>query len=338
MSVFRRRLLQMFSAGLGKIDMVNGSVVITATGYTQGDATEETPYVGDYRIVQSSAEATENTITVNGIADGKSITLAGVNIDNPTRYEAATYVNCDVTFKLLGTNTLKMSQIQGSAIEIADNMTLTLCVPDGLSDADGVLIALGAGRYTSGIGGGDRAKVGTLEVKSGTITAKHTKETGGHFPEGTSIGTSRGTMDGIIISGGIVTAISENNSPAREMGVGNVSGNQTPILIAGGTVYSPNGFSTDLTVTGGNIISGVDLPATDISGRALTTLYFVSAGTAMANTNVTITEGEHTWSALTDDGGCVTTYLAVDGNGASNITYNGNDYTITGGSLTIEVA
>ena len=62
----------------GELDLKDGSIVISATGYSRGDA--EIAYKGDYTISQTgSSIATTNTITVTGGVH--NITLKGVNID-----------------------------------------------------------------------------------------------------------------------------------------------------------------------------------------------------------------------------------------------------------------
>ncbi|MBM6878550.1 InlB B-repeat-containing protein, partial [Anaerotignum lactatifermentans] len=64
-----------------------------------------------------------------------------------------------------------------------------------------------------------------------------------------------------------------------------------------------------ISITGGNIggyYTG------DVTGRVLTKLYFVETnGKPVANTEVTVTEGEGSpWTAYTDENGIITTYLA----------------------------
>lgn len=59
-----------------ELDLADGSIVITETGYTQGSAESETAYTGEYTI---SGTTTENTITVTG--GDHTIKLNGVNID-----------------------------------------------------------------------------------------------------------------------------------------------------------------------------------------------------------------------------------------------------------------
>ena len=58
-----------------ELDLADGSIVITETGYTQGNAESETAYTGEYTI---SGTTTENTITVTG--GDHTIMLNGVNI------------------------------------------------------------------------------------------------------------------------------------------------------------------------------------------------------------------------------------------------------------------
>lgn len=334
MSVFRRRLLTMFSAGLGKIDMVNGSVVITATGYTQGDATEETPYIGDYVITQGSASEITSAITVDGIADGKVITLNGVKMNHTNT--AIDVKSGEVVLNISGTNTLRCSQtsnglaagglavrngakaiVKGSGTlnTTGNNRCAGIYVEAGgvLQIDSGKIVAYGgtASYEAAGIGGrGYSGNVGTIIINGGDVTADGGGSSSSSYKTAAIGASSRTTAQMVEINGGRVNAKTE-----------------TPDLIA-------SIKATVIEINGGNIICNA---YPDVSNKTLTKLYFVSAGAAMANTEVTITEGEHTWSALTDDNGCVTTYLAVDGNGASSITYNGYDYTITGGSLTIEV-
>ena len=59
-----------------ELDLADGSIVITETGYTQDNAESETAYSGEYTI---SGTTTENTITVTG--GDHTIKLNGVNID-----------------------------------------------------------------------------------------------------------------------------------------------------------------------------------------------------------------------------------------------------------------
>lgn len=290
----------------GTLDIANGSIVITASGYTQGDAAEETAYEGDYVIMQTDvATATANTITVNGIADGKTITLNGINIESSTKDSCPIKANATVTIQLLGENKIKYTAAQNSALHIAKDATVTLCVPAGKSDSDGSLTAEVTARYTSAIGAGDKAVAGSLVVDSGTITAKRTGNPGRN--EGTSIGPVRKTMQGIIINGGIVNATSVNGNA---MGVDGATGNNTSITITGGYVYSDTGFSSNLTVTGGNIKADAGKEPT-IDGKTMTKLYVVDAnGVAQKNEPVSVTVNSNTWKTYTDNDGIITTYLA----------------------------
>ena len=62
------------------LDLGDGNIVITETGYTQGAAAEETAHTGAYIIQKEYVEVTTNTVTVkSGTVD---ITLADdLNID-----------------------------------------------------------------------------------------------------------------------------------------------------------------------------------------------------------------------------------------------------------------
>lgn len=291
------------------LNIANGSIVITATGYKQGDAADETAYTGDYVISQTdAATATAYTITVDGIADGKTITLAGVNIESSTAQISPIRANATVTIQLLGENKIKYTAAQNSALHIAKDATVTLCVPAGMQDDDGSLTAEVTGRYTSAIGAGDRGVAGYLVINSGTITAKRAANTS---KEGTSIGAIRPNgihiMQGITVNGGILNATSVNGNA---MGLDAKEDNIAPITITGGYVYSNTGFSSNLTYTGGNIKADAGKEPT-IDGKTMTKLYVVDAnGVAQKNELVSVTVNSNTWKTYTDNDGIITTYLA----------------------------
>lgn len=245
MSVFRRRLLTRCLPMLGVIDIVNGSVVITETGYTQGEAVNETAYTGDYVITQSNASATANTITVNGITDGKAITLNGVNITAPDGYPAILIAG-DATIRMAANslNTLKGGK-NHSAIEPLNGKTVTIG-----GAGDGELNVAGGVNETSGIGGadgysyrgcnlnGNSRSFGSVVINGGTITA--TSENG----NGSSIGSSRlGYINSVTINGGLIYA--NHARAAYATGSGGTSGS---LVINGGKIVASQNVSYVLAV------------------------------------------------------------------------------------------
>lgn len=84
------------------------------------------------------------------------------------------------------------------------------------------------------------------------------------------------------------------------------------------------GSSVTFSITGGNI-NGY-YTGEEQNSSVLTKLYFaVADGTPLANTEVSVTEDDHTWTALTDEKGIITTYLASDTE-AINAEVNETEY------------
>ena len=58
----------------------NGSITISATGYTQGENTEEIPFTGDYVITQAYPAVSTEDFSLTVISGKHNITLEGLNI------------------------------------------------------------------------------------------------------------------------------------------------------------------------------------------------------------------------------------------------------------------
>ena len=305
-----------------ELDISNGSIIITEEGYTQGEG-EQVPWGENtdhaLTITQSDSEAAvSNYIEVqSGTAE---ITLNGVNLTNSTRSPFKVSGNgTEVTVILEGENTLTGTGNYSAGLEVAVNATVTIQVPEGKPDNYGTLTANGSAR-SAGIGGIFGSNAGIVNIKSGTIEA-----TGGAYVSGIGPGRER-TIKEINISGGHITNRSSgNNSLGLEswkkstaekvtisggyLDTNGVSG--TNVTISGGTIVmskNPGLEFTTLSITGGNIC---DNTTYSISERTQTKLvFFNTAGELQKNTEVTITEDEHIWTALTDSEGKITTYLA----------------------------
>ena len=238
--------------------------------------------------------------------------------------------NAVATVVLEGNNTLKSTNTNYAALEIGQNSTVNIQVPEGQPDSYGTLNATG-GNESAGIGGSKTVHAGTVNIKSGTIVAK-----GGAYASGIGPGRYNVTMQAIHISGGHITNIPGNTGGNYNHSLGEGHGDITNaitisggyidtngvrgknVTISGGTIVAsktPAFEATTLSITGGNI--GDNYSGT-IVGRELTKLYFVEEdGTPKANMEVTVAEGENEWTALTDENGVITTYLASD---TKNIT------------------
>ena len=295
---------------LGKLDIADGSIVITATGYKQGSATNETPYTGDYVITQTGTDPLANYIHIEG--GTHNITLNNVNLngaidDSDNKKDKGPFFvegNANVTLTLIGTNNLKTT-VKSAALEVVSGSTVTIKVPDGQDNSYGKLVAENTtDTECAGIGGSRWRATGTVIIESGTVIAN--SHTGGYV---SGIGPGRcQDMTKIEIAGGVVTV-----SGKYAMGYENHNKKKVDTLeISGGTVTCSKGISADsYSITGGNIITTETLPAEDSNGRKLAKVYVVDAnGVAQKNEPVSVTVNSNTWKTYTDSDGIITTYLA----------------------------
>ena len=167
-----------------ELDLAAGSIVITDTGYQQGDGANETPHTGSYSITQTGDAATGNTITVErGTID---LTISGINIQANSSAAIAVKAGATLNLTLEGANTLTGGDAYaGISVETA--------FPEAAYDPDtsGKVIIKGTGSLTAtggdatnncgagaGIGGdgygdsnGNGGDFGTVQIESGTVTA-----------------------------------------------------------------------------------------------------------------------------------------------------------------------
>ena len=160
------------------LDVSNGSIVITATGYSQAGAVE-IPHTDDYSII--SAGTTSNTVQV--LSGTHSIELKNVEISTAAS-TAAMGIGCafsiqgtgtDVSISLVGNNTLTSSRgyagihvSEGTSLTIAGNGSLTAKGGNGTTSTS-TPFAAGAGIGGSGYASGSR--FGSIVINSGTINA-----------------------------------------------------------------------------------------------------------------------------------------------------------------------
>lgn len=221
------------------LDLAQGSIVISATGYAQ-DGGAETPFTGDYTIVQTDTTYVDKTIAVTG-GEHKITMGSKVVID----VHALPYV-------------CAFSIASGASVELALTKSVTLksgksraglAVPTGAAvtisaeSRYGALNAVG-GDSGAGIGGaynGSSSTGGNITILSGTVEA-----TGGSGAAGIGgYGTGTGTDEQIHISGGKVTATGGSN--AAGIGGGNMSsgrdgtGENGQIIIDGTAVVTATG-------------------------------------------------------------------------------------------------
>ena len=248
----------------GELDIANGSIVITETGYSLNGAAE-VPYTGDYVITQTdAATATANTITVNGIADGKTITLNGVNMSGST---SMINVNADATLLLENTNSVISIAVKTPTICIASGKTLVI-------DGTGSLTVKG-GTQSAGIGG-----EGNLVIDGGNISAVGKS---GAAAIGGCYGGRYNIFGSITINDGTVTISKDEGAEfsgicpvANTAGGGNVTINGGKINIslkfaqdyaAIGGGKGSNAFTGDVIINGGEITVDVTANANQYAIR-----------------------------------------------------------------------
>ena len=228
-----------------ELDLAEGNIVISATGYTIGDA-EETAFNGNYTISSTAyyilVTGGTHTITLNDLvctsSESSPIKLSG---------------DAKVNLILVGTSALTGSGYH-AGIEVPSGCELTI-------SGDGQLTALG-GNESAGIGatsdGKTSSTLGRIIIRSGTIIACNTGR------NAAGIGESRYAKGGgeIYIYGGNIYATSSGNgagvggggtadASAKTMKIGIYGG----IISAGGSTYAiGDGKSQsicEVTVTGG---------------------------------------------------------------------------------------
>ncbi len=221
------------------LDLAQGSIVISATGYAQ-DGGAETPYTGDYTIVQTDTTYVDKTISVTGgehkITMGSKVVIDVHAISDACAFSIAS--GASVELVLTKSVTLKSGKSRaGLAVPTGAAVTISA------NSRYGALNAVG-GDSGAGIGGyyGDSSSYagGNITILSGTVEA-----TGGSGAAGIGgYSTGTGKDEQIHISGGKVTATGGAN--AAGIGGGDYSsgtGENGQIIIDGTAVVTATGNS-----------------------------------------------------------------------------------------------
>ncbi|MBQ4578552.1 MAG: hypothetical protein IJA84_05755 [Clostridia bacterium] len=249
------------------LDLGDGSIVITETGYTQG-AAEETAHTGAYIIEKEYVEVTTNTVTVkSGTVD---ITLADdLNIDVSATSGACAFAvepGANVTLTLTAAAVFKSGEDR-AGLQVPTGASITIRAANRFASLETT-----GGAYGAGIGGCNltgKYPGGNITIESGRIIAK-----GGSYAAGIggSVRTSgandtvgangTGTNESIHISGGIVNA--RGGSYAAGIGGGggyslsasnkskSTGGSGTG---SGGTIIIDG--TADVTATGGSYAASI---------------------------------------------------------------------------------
>ena len=236
-----------------ELDLAQGSIVISATGYAQ-DGGVETPYTGEYTIVQTDTTYVDKTIAVTG-GEHKITMGSKVEIDvHATSQACAFSIASGASVDLVLKKVVTLKSGSGRA---------GLAVPTGAAviiSADsryGALNAVG-GDSGAGIGGyyGNNTTLysgGSITILSGTVEA-----TGGSGAAGIGgYGTGTGKEEQIHISGGKVTATGGSGSAGIGGGAGgDGTGTNGQIIIDGTAVVTATGKGYGAGIGGGSCNRG----------------------------------------------------------------------------------
>lgn len=320
-----------------ELDLAQGSIVISATGYTIGSA-EETAFTGNYTISSTAQSATAYYILVTG--GTHTITLDNLVCTSRESSPIKLSGDAKVNLILVGTSALTGSGYH-AGIEVPSGCELTI-------SGDGQLTALG-GNESAGIGAASDGKtsstLGRIIIRSGTIIACNTGR------NAAGIGESRYAKGGgeIYIYGGNIYATSSGNgagvggggtadASAETMKIGIYGG----IISAGGSTYAiGDGKSQSIckvTVTGGACYStnpgktmfgstwetqdtyvGTEIDTTKLSGIQSVTIDGVDQGISSFYINAQSGTTTHKWKLnLYVKKGVSHTIVVTDTNGEAH--------------------
>ena len=247
------------------LDLSQGSIVISATGYSQNGG-DETAFTGNYIIEQTNPTYINKTISVT--SGSHKITMSGaVDIDVHNVSDACAFSitsGASVELVLAGPVTLKSgSGKAGLSVPAGVAVTISATKRSGVLHAEG-------GSSGAGIGGASNTAVGSIMVLGGTVEA-----VGGSNAAGIG-GRYTGTGEVIHISGGKVTAI--GGSGAAGIGGSNgydgtgkngqiiIDGTATVVASASAGAGIGGGSGKNGTGEGGRIVLGGAANVTAVSG------------------------------------------------------------------------
>lgn len=231
-----------------ELDLAQGSIVISATGYAQ-DGGAETPFTGEYTIVQNDTAYVDKTISVTGgehkITMGSKVEIDVHAISQACAFSIASGASVDLVLKKVVT--LKSgSSRAGLAVPTGAAVTISADSRYGALNAAGGDSGAGIGGYS-----GNNTTLypgGNITILSGTVEA-----TGGSSAAGIGgYSTGTGKEEQIHISGGKVTA----TGGANAAGIGGGSsysgtGENGQIIIDGTAVVTATGNSGGAGIGGG---------------------------------------------------------------------------------------
>ncbi len=266
---------------LSSLDITDGQITITSTGYTQGSESDEVAYTGEY------------TIKGNSLSDGDFITVASgtpMIILDGDNGSSVLNVNsgADVTLKGNSGSLLKFEN-EGKITFADGDITFT----DQPTNSGEIIVESGNITFASAItnnGGIINVTGGTLNF-SGETYALHNDGGNINFSGGdvTIDGVTNNSSGTISISAGTVTSLSDFNVNGGEL---NITGGECTFNGATNGLYIWGGV---INISGGNIsCSGANygIYNNETIGR-----FYMSGGTvnggkiAISNANTVVTGG-----------------------------------------------
>ena len=267
------------------LDLSQGSITISATGYKQGGG-DETPFTGAYTIKQSDKAYLTNTVSVTG--GTHEITMNDVVIDASGISGACAFsiaTGATVDLRLAGPVTLKSgSYAAGLSVPAGATVTISAISASGALTAEG-------GKHSAGIGGYNNesanfnysfAKGGNITILSGTVVALGGSQGAGIG--GGCRGDGTGTGEMLRIFGGKVTATGDDYGAGIGGGYqGDGTGQSGKIIIGGNAAVTATGGC------GAGIGGGYQADGTGVYGKI--TLGGTANVTAIAKSSAGIGSG-----------------------------------------------
>ena len=235
-----------------ELDLAQGSIVISATGYAQ-DGGAETPFTGEYTIVQNDTAYVDKTISVTGgehkITMGSKVEIDVHATSQACAFSIASGASVDLVLKKVVT--LKSGSWRaGLAVPTGAAVTISADSRYGALNAAGGDSGAGIGGY---YGNSSSYVGGSITILSGTVEA--TGGSGAAGIGGYSAGT--GTDEQIHISGGKVTATGGSGAAGIGGGVGgDGTGTNGQIIIDGTAVVTATGKGYGAGIGGGSCNRG----------------------------------------------------------------------------------
>lgn len=274
------------------LDLSQGSITISATGYKQGGG-DETPFTGAYTIKQDDKAYFNNTVSVTG--GTHEITMNDVVIDVSNSSGACAFsiaTGATVDLKLAGRVMLKSgSYAAGLSVPTGAAVTISAVSASGALTAEGGKYGAGIGSYNKEFGSFSAASGGNITILSGTVGALGGERAAGIG--GGYSGNGTGTGETICISGGRVMATGGSFGAGIGGGsYGDGTGQNGQITIEGNAIVTATGGSHGAGIGGGYNSDGTGKEGKIVLGGAANVTASSVYGAGIGS-GETISDGVH---------------------------------------------